>query len=44
MKFVKTSIPDIVLIKPKVHKDQRGYFVETYRQNEFDDAIDLEKY
>mgnify|MGYP005998598215 CR=1 FL=1 len=39
MKFIKTSIPDIVLIKPILHKDQRGYFVETFRQNEFDNGI-----
>jgi dTDP-4-dehydrorhamnose 3,5-epimerase len=39
MKFISTSIPDIVLIKPKLHRDQRGYFVETFRQNEFDNAI-----
>jgi len=39
MKFIKKSIPDIILIKPKVHIDRRGYFVETYRQNEFNDAV-----
>ena len=39
MKFIKKSIPDIILIKPKVHTDQRGYFVETFRQNEFDDTV-----
>ena len=39
MKLIKTSIPDIILIKPKVHTDQRGYFVETFRQKELDETI-----
>ena len=39
MKFIPQSIPDIVLIKPKVHDDRRGYFVETFRQDLFDKAI-----
>ncbi|WP_458410985.1 hypothetical protein [Aliarcobacter butzleri] len=28
MIFLKTSIPDVVIIEPKVHGDARGYFVE----------------
>jgi dTDP-4-dehydrorhamnose 3,5-epimerase len=39
MEFVKQTIPDVVLIKPKVHGDDRGYFVETFRQDKFEDAI-----
>ena len=39
MEFVKQSIPDVVLIKPKVHGDHRGYFVETFRQDKFEEAI-----
>jgi dTDP-4-dehydrorhamnose 3,5-epimerase len=39
VKFIPQSIPDIVLIKPKVHDDRRGYFVETFRQDLFDKAI-----
>ncbi|MBE0497403.1 dTDP-4-dehydrorhamnose 3,5-epimerase [Sulfurospirillum sp. T05] len=33
MEFVRTAIPDVVLIKPTVHGDHRGYFVETFRQD-----------
>lgn len=31
----KTDIPDLLLIKPKVYKDERGYFFENYSQNMF---------
>ncbi|MBD3768484.1 MAG: dTDP-4-dehydrorhamnose 3,5-epimerase [Gammaproteobacteria bacterium] len=39
MEFVKQSIVDLVLIKPKVHGDHRGYFVETFRQDKFEEAV-----
>lgn len=39
MEFINTSIPEIILIKPKVHEDQRGYFTESYRQQKLNNAI-----
>jgi len=39
MKFIPQSIPDILLIEPLVHIDERGYFVETYKQELLDQAI-----
>ncbi len=39
MEFINKIIPDIVLIKPKVHEDHRGYFVETYHKSDFEKAI-----
>jgi len=39
LKFTPQSIPDVVLIEPAVHGDNRGYFVETFRQDLFEDAI-----
>ena len=33
MKFIRTNIPDVIIIEPKVHGDDRGYFVETFRQD-----------
>jgi dTDP-4-dehydrorhamnose 3,5-epimerase len=33
MKFITQSIPDLILIEPEVHGDNRGYFVETFRQD-----------
>ncbi len=31
MQFIRTQIPDVIIIEPKVHGDSRGYFVETFR-------------
>ncbi|MGB5791750.1 dTDP-4-dehydrorhamnose 3,5-epimerase [Poseidonibacter sp.] len=31
MNFIRTSIPDVIIIEPIVHGDHRGYFVETFR-------------
>lgn len=39
MKFIPQSIADIVLIETVVHGDERGYFTETFRQDEFESAI-----
>lgn len=39
MKFTSQSIPDVILIEPAVHSDNRGYFVETFRQDLFEEAI-----
>ena len=36
MKFIRTDIPDIIIIEPKVHGDERGYFVETYRADKLE--------
>ncbi len=32
MEIVKTPIPDLLLIKPRVFPDSRGYFFESYNQ------------
>ena len=39
MKFIPQSIPDVVLIEPTVHGDNRGYFVETFRKDLFEEVI-----
>ena len=39
MKFIPQTIPEIVLIEPQVHGDERGYFVETFRQDKFEQEI-----
>jgi dTDP-4-dehydrorhamnose 3,5-epimerase len=38
MKFTPTSIPDVILIEPRVIGDSRGFFMETYQANEFSQA------
>ena len=39
MEFIPQSIPEVLVIEPKVHGDERGYFIETFRQDEFEDAL-----
>lgn len=39
MKFVKQSIPDVIVIEPNLHGDARGYFMETFRQDLFEAAV-----
>lgn len=39
MEFIKQTIPDILVIEPKVYGDQRGYFFETFRQDKFEAAL-----
>ena len=39
MNFLPQSIPEVFLIEPIIHKDHRGYFVETFKQALFDEAI-----
>ena len=36
MQFERLAIPEVVLIKPKVHGDSRGFFLETWRADLFD--------
>ena len=36
MKFIRTGIADVVIIEPSVFGDERGYFVETFRQDKLD--------
>ena len=39
MTFTKTKIPEVIIIEPKVHGDDRGYFVETFRQDKLEEFI-----
>ena len=38
MNFVPTTIPEVLLIEPRVFADARGFFMETYQQNKFKEA------
>ena len=35
MKVCKTSLVDCLLLQPDVYKDSRGFFLETFRSNQF---------
>jgi len=39
VQFIPQSIPDVWVVEPKVHGDHRGYFVETFRQDTFEQAL-----
>ena len=42
MEIIKTPIPDLLIIKPRVFGDPRGFFCETYNEKTYLDAgIDL---
>ena len=36
---VKTEIPDVVIVTPYIFHDDRGYFYESFNQNEFDERV-----
>ena len=39
MKFIKTEIPEVIIIEPKVFGDDRGYFLESYKKKAFEENI-----
>jgi len=39
MQFTRTKIHDVVIIEPKVHGDDRGYFVETFRADKLEEFL-----
>ena len=39
MEVLSQAIPDVLLIKPSVFGDDRGYFVETFRQDKFEASV-----
>lgn len=39
MNFIKTEIPDVVIIEPQVYGDNRGYFVETFRADKLEEFL-----
>lgn len=38
MNFIETKIKDLLIIEPKIWKDDRGYFYESYNKDAFDKA------
>ena len=39
MKFIKTAIPDVCIIEPSVFGDDRGYFLESFNLEKFEENI-----
>ncbi|EKG6996574.1 dTDP-4-dehydrorhamnose 3,5-epimerase [Escherichia coli] len=39
MNVIKTEIPDVLILEPKVFGDERGFFMESFNQKVFDEAV-----
>lgn len=39
MEIIKTAIDGVVIIKPRIFTDSRGYFFESFSQREFDEEV-----
>ena len=35
MRFLETEIPGVVVVEPRVHRDGRGFFLETYHLDKY---------
>lgn len=39
MKVIRTDIPDVVIVEPKVFGDHRGYFFESFSERDFAEQV-----
>ena len=39
MDIIKTAIDGVVIIEPRLFKDERGYFFESFSQKEFEEKV-----
>lgn len=39
MEIIKTDIDGVVIMEPRVFKDERGYFFESYSEREFNSQV-----
>lgn len=39
MKVIDTAIPDVKILEPAVFGDERGFFMETWQQNKFEELV-----
>lgn len=39
MNIIQTSIPDVVIIEPRLFKDDRGYFFESFSERDFNAQV-----
>lgn len=42
MKVWPSDIPDVLLLEPRVHQDERGFFLESYNRRTFEQATGLD--
>lgn len=39
MEFIKTNIEGVVILQPRIFKDARGYFFESFKESEFQENV-----
>lgn len=39
MNIIKTDLPEVLILEPKVFGDARGFFMESFKQRVFDEAV-----
>lgn len=39
MEIIKTALEGVVIIEPRIFKDERGYFYESFSQREFEEKV-----
>jgi dTDP-4-dehydrorhamnose 3,5-epimerase len=44
LKFIKTEIPDVYIIEPSVFGDDRGYFLESFNLEKFEENVCPKKF
>ena len=42
MNVIQTEIPDVLIIEPKVFSDERGFFMESFNQQRFNEIVGRE--
>ena len=42
MKVARTDIPDVIILEPRVHQDERGFFLESYNRRAFKEITGLD--
>ena len=42
MKTIATDLPEVLILEPRVFRDERGYFYESYNRSAFNDAVGCE--
>lgn len=43
MKIIKTTIPDVLIIEPKIFGDERGFFFESFNKKQFKELTGIDK-
>ena len=44
MKFLKTNLPDVIIVEPDLFRDERGFFMESYQKEIFEKAGILDEF